>query len=174
MSDGSLGRRAAAAVALGLLAAVPAAVAAKAKNADDIAWAAGYVGPMADTLEVMYAGRHSGQNSFCVFRFGAKAHLYAQCIAGPGEASVFCETVSGQSSPGAAKVLTPPRVAALQGLGFKPPGEDSPNHHQEIVLDRRDRFKAVARLLLRAMHEGYSYRGKPPISHFCVSPPPVS
>ena len=164
----------AAAAALALTLAASAAVAAKPRPADDLAWAAGLVAPIAETLEVMYAGRQSGQNSYCIFRVAAKPPFYAQCLAGPGEPNVFCETVSAQSYPGIAKTLTPARQAALQALGFKPPGEDSSNHHQEIVLDRQERFKAVARLLLRAMHEGYGYRGKPSIRHFCASPPPVS
>ncbi|MBM3489893.1 MAG: hypothetical protein FJX68_05495 [Alphaproteobacteria bacterium] len=145
-----------------------------ASSADERAWAAGYVGPMAETLEVMYAGRQSGQNSYCIFRFGAKSSLYAQCLAAPGQSNVFCETVSAGSSPAAAKLLTPARVGALQALGFKPPGEDSPNHHLEITLDRKERFRAVARLLLQAMHDGYGYRGKPRVQQFCASPPPVS
>ena len=101
------------------------------------------------------------RDRYLVLSFPRKSNSYVQCAFVENRSKLYCEASSGYYAQSENK----PRLyyscdekkKALEALGFKT-GNDEKNFSYERELKNVPDFDEIARLMLRAMHDGFGTR----------------
>lgn len=110
-------------------------------------------GPRA-TAEIQRLHANLERNVFVVFDAGIG---YIQCKPQTAPDAIYCEAQSAESLPALASVLTPDRLARLQGAGYAEPG-GAQNFAKTYPLDKYD-DAAIAGEVITLLHDAYGYNG---------------